>query len=150
MDVNKLILSFFVLLISTNLLAQLPNKLERLEGTWTYAKGSGTEQFYIYGDTLFGVASLKDKFGEKVPVEAISIKMVNGNLVYVSQKMEGDSITHKKSIFIARGKSLKFFNTENQLTRAIKYRVGWFNKKKLIIVIYTADNNKRKLKLEKS
>ena len=150
MNFNKLILSLSIIFFGLNLYAQLPNKLERLEGTWTYAKGSGTEEFYIYGDTLFGVASLKDKYGDKVPVEAISIKMVNGNLVYVSKKMEGDSITLQKSIFVSKGKKLKFYNTETQLTEAIKYRVGWFNRNKLIIIIYTADYQKRKLKLYKN
>lgn len=130
--------------------AQLPNKAEKLVGKWEYKKGSGSEEFILDADTLKGTASLVDKYGEEVPVENMQIKMVNGNLIYSAEKISADSLEKvDQHIFVAKGKRLKFYNTEDEFVQALKYRVRWFNANKMVLVIYTSDHQKRKLKLNK-
>lgn len=130
--------------------AQLPNKAKKLVGKWEYKKGSGSEEFSLHGESLKGTASLVDKYGVEVPVEHMKINMVNGNLVYCAKKMRADSsLNIDEHKFVAKGKRLKFYNTEEEFVKALKYRLRWFNKNKMVLVIYTSNNQKRKLKLNK-
>ena len=133
-----------------NVYAQLPSKVEKLVGKWEYKRGSGTEEFKISGDTLVGTAALLDKYGVETPVEEMTIKMVNGNLIYSSTKIVHDTtLPLMRHVFVSKGKRLKFYNTEDDLIVAIKYKVRFWNPKKMVLVLYSSNDEKRKLKLIK-
>ena len=130
--------------------AQLPAKAEKLVGKWEYKKGSGSENFTLHGDTLKGVAALIDKYGHELPVERMQIKIVNGHFIYTAQKISADSLgSTQEHLFVAKGKRLKFYNTEDEFVQALKYRVRCFSANKMVLIIYTSEGDKRKLRLNK-
>lgn len=128
-----------LLVISTSVFGQLPNKATKMVGVWRFNGGSGYEIWKMNGEVLEGEGYLKTKVGDTLHVEDMEIKLVNKNLIYNSYNIhETDSIIEReKSTFIGNGKKLKFDNLVVKYPNAIKYKIGFFNKKKLKIYIYS-------------
>ena len=56
--------AFFVFNLS--LFAQLPRKVQKIEGLWGYRQGSGFEKWKVQGDAIVGESFRVNKIGDKL------------------------------------------------------------------------------------
>jgi len=148
---TKIISCLFVLICLTGN-AQVKGKALNLVGTWKYNQGSGYETWKMDGDELIGAGYRTNKLGDSVKVEDLRIAMVNRNLVYtLSTKQKtgiGELVITNK--FIGNHRKLTFENSENDTPISIRYKLGFFNKEKLqIIILYKENDKPHRLKLTK-
>lgn len=130
----SLIITFFLSLVVS---AQLPKKVEKLEGEWKYKEGSGFEVWTLKNGRLNGYAYRMNKLGDTIMVEDIRLKMVNKTLVYSLETYNhvGDSITSLKNDFVGSKRRMTFINIDSNTPYSISYSYGFLNRKKLKIKI---------------
>ncbi len=130
----SLIITFFLSLVVS---AQLPKKVEKLEGEWKYKEGSGFEVWTLKGGMLNGYAYRMNKLGDTIMVEDIRLKMVNKTLVYSLETYNhvGDSITSLKNDFVGSKRRMTFINIDSNTPYSISYSYGFLSRKKLKIKI---------------
>jgi len=119
--------------------AQLPNKVEKLAGSWEYKLGSGYEVFTVKDDELIGVGfRINLKSNDTSQVETIRMRMVNKNLVYsmTTYNVVQDSVVASTHQFIGSGKRMKFQNISALTPYQVKYSFGFLNRNKLRICVY--------------
>jgi hypothetical protein len=153
MRLNKTLLLLSIVFISSNLFGQLKGRSKHLPGTWIYEQGSGYEVWKATGSGLSGVGYRTNKIGDTVQVETLGIKEVNGQSFYTLEtgsNPNGNFSAYKKYQFISKRRKLDFINIENTIPYEIKYKFGFFNKSKMVILIYMHEDVKRtKLVLHK-
>lgn len=128
---------FFAL--SFGAFAQLPNKVEKMAGTWEYKFRSGFEILEVKGDELVGAGyRVNQKSRDTSRVENVRIRMANKNLVYsmTTYNVVNDSVVSNTQEFVASGKRLKFQNISAPTPYMIKYSFGFLNRNKMFIRIY--------------
>jgi len=119
--------------------AQLPNKAEKLAGTWEYKFNSGFEVMELKGDEIVGMGyRINRKTGDTSKVETIRIRKVNKTLVYsmTNYKVVKDSVVATTQKMVSSGNKMKFYNISSLSPHAIKYSFGFLNRNKLFVRIY--------------
>lgn len=142
----KFILFAAFLFGSSMTFAQLKGKAKHLPGKWAYQEGSGYEIWEEKNGDLVGAGYRMNKIGDTVHVETLGIKEVNKQLFYTIETgtmPNGAYTVYKKYQFVSPKRKLKFVNIEKGIPVEIDYSFGFFNKNKMIISIYMADNVKR-------
>ena len=125
--------------ISISAYGQLPNKAEKMAGTWEYKLRSGFEIIEVKGDELQGVGyRVNKKTGDTSRVETIRIKRVEETLVYsmTTYNVVNESVVPTVQKFVSSGNKLKFRNISAPTPYAIKYSFGFLNRNKLFIRVY--------------
>lgn len=128
---------FFALSIGA--FAQLPNKAEKLAGTWEYKLRSGFETIEIKGDVLNGVGyRVNQKTSDTSRVETIRMEKVDKTLVYsmTTYNVVDESVVPTVQKFVSSGRKLKFRNISAPTPYAIKYSFGFLNRNKMFIRVY--------------
>lgn len=151
MSLIRIISTFFVL-FSFAAFGQIKGKAKNLVGTWKYNQGSGYETWILKEGKLIGEGYRMTKIGDSVKVEDLTISMVNKNLIYELETKQGTVIGDTNTVhrFIGNKRKLFFENINDDIPLSIKYRFGFFNKKKLVIFIQFKDGEKsQKLRLTK-
>ncbi len=131
------LLVFFAL--SMGAFAQLPNKAEKMAGTWEYKLRSGFEVIEIKGDELHGVGyRVNKKTGDTSRVENVRIKRVDETLVYsmTTYNVVNESVVSTVQKFVSSGRKLKFRNVSAPTPYAIKYSFAFLNRNKMFIRVY--------------
>ncbi len=146
MQLKTIIILLIILLSSTFSFSQLKGKAKHLPGTWVYQQGSGYEIWELENGSLVGAGYRTNKIGDTVRVETLGITLVKKYLYYTFETGKGmhelyDS--YSKRQFISNRRKLDFTSTENQMPIRMKYTFGFFNKNKMIISIYMAENVKK-------
>lgn len=131
------LLVFFAL--SMGAFAQLPNKAEKMAGTWEYKLRSGFEIIEIKGDELHGVGyRVNKKTGDTSRVENVRLKRVDETLVYsmTTYNVVNESVVSTVQKFVSSGRKLKFRNVSAPTPYAIKYSFAFLNRNKMFIRVY--------------
>jgi hypothetical protein len=131
------LLVFFVLSIGA--FAQLPNKAEKLAGTWEYKLRSGFETIEIKEGVLNGVGyRVNQKTSDTSRVETIRMEKVDETLVYsmTTYNVVDESVVPTVQKFVSSGRKLKFRNISAPTPYAIKYSFGFLNRNKMFIRVY--------------
>ena len=131
------LLVFFVLSIGA--FAQLPNKAEKLAGTWEYKLRSGFETIEIKEGVLNGVGyRVNQKTSDTSRVETIRMEKVDETLVYsmTTYNVVDESVVPAVQKFVSSGRKLKFRNISAPTPCAIKYSFGFLNRNKMFIRVY--------------
>ncbi len=124
---------------------QLPSKVMRLEGIWEFKQGSGYESWELQGEDMVGHAfQVNSKTGDTSKMEDIRIRLINGRLVYMmnTYSVLEDSLVKTVHHFIGERRKMNFVNMNTHIPVKIRYRFGFFNRKKLNIMIYYGTNDK--------
>ena len=133
------------LLLSSSLFAQLPSKANKLIGVWKYKEGSGYEIWKSQGDVLIGEAyRVSTKTGDSSKVEDMVLSRVNSNLIYKMKTFNhlNDSVVTTTHNFVGSKRKMTFVNIDAITPYSIRYRIGFFNKKKMKIHIHYSRNDK--------
>jgi hypothetical protein len=119
--------------------AQLPNKVEKMAGTWVYKLHSGYEVLEIVDGELRGEGyRIHRKTSDTSRVENVRIRMANKNLIYTmtTYNFVEDSVLSTVNEFVGQGRKLKFQNISAPTPYAIHYSFGFLNRNKMFIKIY--------------
>lgn len=119
--------------------AQLPNRAEKLAGTWEYKLNSGFEVLELKGDEIVGIGyRVNPKTGDTSRVETTRIRKVNKTLVLsmTTYKVVSDSVVATTQKLVGSGNKMKFQNISAPSPHTIKYSFGFLNKNKLFVRIY--------------
>lgn len=152
----KVLVILFSLALSFCVNAQLPSKVQKLEGVWKYNQGSGYEVWKSNGETeMLGTAyRVNPKTGDSSKVESLWIRRTNRNLIYSMEtfKMKADTVVSEMHDFVGGKRKMKFYNIDSRKPYLVAYSFGFLglNKKKLTIKVYYEEGEKPlKLRLTK-
>lgn len=144
----RAVIFLFSLTLAVNVVAQLPNKVQKLEGVWKYNQGSGYEVWEANGnDEMIGTAyRVNPKTGDSSKVESLWIRKTNRNLVYSMEtfKMRADTVITETHDFVGGKRKMKFYNIDSRKPYMVGYSFGFLglSKKKLTIKVYYEEGEK--------
>ena len=140
---NSIILLFAIAFLPASVNAQIKGKAKHLPGIWKYEAGTGYEIWEMNGNTLNGRGYRVNKLGDSVLVETITILYINKNLSFKLETPQLDSLNNASFIgrYIGDGKKLDFRTIEGKMPERIRYKFGFFSKKKLKILMYNMDGD---------
>lgn len=133
MRIKSGLILFFVL-IGTTLAAQIPGKLNRLQGTWEFKNGSGFEIWVQNKDSLCGSSFRITTGGDTVKVEEMVIYKQEDGLIHEFNALHTGNAS--RSIYDAELNKTRFVNRSDEAPHAIRYRFPLFQRRKLQILIY--------------
>lgn len=134
---KNIIVLFVLLFIGIDGFSQLPSKVEKLVGEWSYKEGSGFEVWKQQDDLLHGYAYRINKVGDTSMVEDIQLKKINNSLVYTLETYNqiGDSVVTASNSFIGERRKMNFINVLSETPYSISYSFGFLTRNKLKIKI---------------
>lgn len=124
--------------------AQLPRKVQKLEGTWAYKAGSGFERWNLVGDVLEGESFRVNKLGDTIIAERMQIKSINKRLMLHLEAFHiiGDSLHVRSRDLIGKRKKMEFTGIQTVDLETLTYKTALFSKKKLYIYILRKGSKK--------
>lgn len=143
-------LPFLFVFICLNALAQLPGKVEKMEGLWRYRQGSGFERWSLNGDVMVGESFRINKLGDTLITERFEIRSVNNRLVLnlKAYHMVGDSIAEKSRSLIGKKRKMDFAAIDGVTLESLFYKPAFLSRKKMYLYIgHFGDEKPRKLVL---
>lgn len=131
------VIVLFVALISFNGFAQLPSKVKKLAGEWSYKEGSGFEVWKQQDDLLHGYAYRINKVGDTSMVEDMQMKRINNSLVYTLETYNHieDSVVIVTNSFVGEKRKMSFINIQAETPYSIGYSFGFLSRNRLKIKI---------------
>lgn len=146
----KFLIILIAILCSTGAFAQLPKKVKKLEGTWSYKEGSGYEKWSMNGDIMNGESFRINKLGDTIIAERFVMKVVNKRLVLHmdAYRMQGDSVHIESRDLIGEKRKMLFTNLNGVKLETLEYKTAFLSKRKLYIILTSPTTDKaRKLTL---
>jgi hypothetical protein len=135
---NRLLLLICLVLIASTTEAQLPKRVQKLEGLWEYRAGSGFEDWRFKGDRMVGTSFRINKLGDTLVAERFEIAYINKRLVMDLKAYHtvGDSLVVRQKTLIGKRRKMEFTNVSGVAIEKLRYRFGFFSKRRLKLLVY--------------
>lgn len=128
----------FVAAIIPLVSAQLPNRVQKLEGLWEYSAGSGFERWTMKDDVMYGESFRVNKLGDTIIAEKFEIKSVNDRLVLnlKAYHIVDDSIRVSEKVLIGKRRKMEFSSVSGIQLETLYFKFGFLSKKRLKLFVY--------------